>query len=498
MEQAREEMDANSVGRGAELKRKSLDPPSMKSEGHYMLGSPMKYVSGGGDWPKLFPHVYTNTMAGGSLNRCVTSFDGSEPVCTSPSIKDHGLTVRNYEAPILPSISSSNDREGMHPRKGHWHHLYQIAGGSRSKMISNVREDSVGMTSENWDLKPLLSKQTKEISAHLTGTDNKIMSRNKLPIGHTESKILSASSSPEAFVKKTLKSKGVICKGAEAQTKFDMSVMGQDTEKQAPVVLLNSIASMGVACRNVEACRESGVSAMNQNNKNTAHVISSNSNTNHNQHSSYDTNKASQESFDEGISMRDRLKPGGSTLSKVESMNLFKQIVELVDFAHSRGVALRDLNPVCFTLLPSNRIKYTGPSAQKESDTAVCQNMNGKRPSQQDLVASSSLGAKQQKLSEDMRLLNDQSQLTLRNGLTRESVSDEHRSVTDQDSDCAERMVGGVSGYQSTSIATQQQSIPLNVQLQDNWYASPEEVTNGICTCSSNIYSLGVLLFEVW
>lgn len=503
MEQAREEMDANSVARAAELKRKGLDAPLMKSEGHYMLGSPMKYVSSGGDWPKTLPHVYTNMLGGSGLNRSITSFDGSEPVCTSPSsMKDPGLTVeeltvRNYKTTNLSSVSSSNSREGMRPRQSQWHHLYQLASGSRNKMTPNVREDLTGMTSEIWDLKPLLSKQTKEISAQFTGSDNKIMSSNKLPFGHAQSKILSASSSHEAFVKKTLNSKGIVCKGAEAHTGFDISFMGQNTEKQAPVALLNSSASMGVVFRNMEACSESGVSAMNQNNEKPACVALLNSNTNHDQHSSHSADKANHESFDEGISLRDRLKPGGSTLNKVESMHLFKQIVELVDFAHSRGVALRDLHPACFTLLPSNRIKYTGSSAQRELDTVVCQNMNKKRSLQQAMVPSSRLGAKQPKLRDDVNSLKNQSQLTLNHGLRSGSVSHTDIHITGQDSDCAEHMVGNVSGYQSTSIATQQRLISLNVHLQDKWYASPEELIDGICTCSSNIYSLGVLLFEL-
>lgn len=502
MEQAGEEMDPQSVARGAELKRKGLDtPPLMRSESFYMLG--LKYASNGVDWPKSLPNVYANTLTGSGLNRCITSFVGSEPVSVNPSsMKDHGLTIeeltlQNYKTPNLPSVSSSNIAEGMQPRQSRWHHLYQIANGSRSKMTLGVREDMAGVTSETWDLKPLSSKQTKEISAQLTGSDNKIMAGNKLHFGHAQSKILSASSSHEVFVKKALKSKGIVCKGAEAQTRFNISVMGQNTEKQASAAMGNSSAITGVVCRNLEACSESGVSAMNQKSENTAHVAFLNSNTNNDHHSSHGADKVNDECIDEGISLRDRLIPGGSTLKKGESMHLFKQIVELVDFAHSRGFALRDLHPACFTLLPSNRIKYTGSSVQKQSDTVLCQSMSKKRPSQQDLVASCSLGAKSQKLREDMKLLKHQSQLTLNPGLRSESVSDADILITGQDSDCAEHMVGNVSGNPSTSISTMQQSISFSVQLQDKWYASPEELTDGICSCSSNIYSLGVLLFEV-
>ncbi|TYI21560.1 hypothetical protein ES332_A06G045500v1 [Gossypium tomentosum] len=37
----------------------------------------------------------------------------------------------------------------------------------------------------------------------------------------------------------------------------------------------------------------------------------------------------------------------------------------------------------------------------------------------------------------------------------------------------------------------------LRLQLKEKWYASPEEINEGVCTILSNIYSLGMLLFEL-
>ncbi|PPR99338.1 hypothetical protein GOBAR_AA21332 [Gossypium barbadense] len=44
---------------------------------------------------------------------------------------------------------------------------------------------------------------------------------------------------------------------------------------------------------------------------------------------------------------------------------------------------------------------------------------------------------------------------------------------------------------------SQHQSVSVNEQLEEKWYASPEEINEGVCTILSNIYSLGVLLFEL-
>ena len=38
----------------------------------------------------------------------------------------------------------------------------------------------------------------------------------------------------------------------------------------------------------------------------------------------------------------------------------------------------------------------------------------------------------------------------------------------------------------------------MSEQLEEKWYASPEELRGETRSVSSNIYSLGILLFEVW
>ncbi|XP_040969861.1 protein SPA1-RELATED 2 isoform X3 [Gossypium hirsutum] len=52
-------------------------------------------------------------------------------------------------------------------------------------------------------------------------------------------------------------------------------------------------------------------------------------------------------------------------------------------------------------------------------------------------------------------------------------------------------------GLSNASFTAQHQSVSVNEQLEEKWYASPEEINEGVCTILSNIYSLGVLFFEL-
>jgi protein suppressor of PHYA-105 1 len=66
-----------------------------------------------------------------------------------------------------------------------------------------------------------------------------------------------------------------------------------------------------------------------------------------------------------------------------------------------------------------------------------------------------------------------------------------------QDSRFVELQSQKHSNYQSSCMETRQLSFSLTLQSEEKWYRSPELLNGGPITFSSNIYNLGVLLFEV-
>uniref|UniRef100_A0A5B7C268 Protein kinase domain-containing protein n=1 Tax=Davidia involucrata TaxID=16924 RepID=A0A5B7C268_DAVIN len=483
MEQT-EEMAANNVAAGAELKRKDCDPP-MKTEGCNMLSSPALCVSACSECPESSAHVYTHThtLEGDTLNQRI-SLAGSEPPCNSPcSLNDGGLMVeelivRNCNTPNIALVSSSNIREGMNSRHGKWPHLYQLAGRPRSSnmygdfasrdkdpVLLCAKKDLQRMPFGVRDLKPLSSKQNnqdpEEISTHFTDSYNKIISSNTVPLGDDRSKILSTSSFSQFFAKKSLKGKGVLSKTPEAHVEFGPAAMDQHNEKQ---VFVSRVASDVL---------------LNSSDKND-------------QPSQHSVDSGGLESFHDGISLREWLKPGCHGIHKAERLHLFRQIVQLVDFAHSQGVVLQDIRPSCFILLPSNRVKYSGSSTQRELHSVMREYINRKRPLEQEMQASSYLGVKQQKLGENIKSVRHSSQVTSRCSISSEAVNGIHMNI------CSKQDFGyiGFKARNNSSYKNRQQSNSVSVQLEEQWYACPEEL-NKRGLLSSNIYSLGVILFEL-
>lgn len=151
----------------------------------------------------------------------------------------------------------------------------------------------------------------------------------------------------------------------------------------------------------------------------------------------------------ESISFRVWLNVGrNNKVDKSKRLFIFKQILELVHSSHSQGVPLQSLRPSCFRLLPSNHVLYLGSPSQKEHTEIHHQD------------------GKKRKHGENRNSFGMFGRFPNRSGSARET------------SDDAKSCAGGDL-------------------LEEQWYASPEDLKERCPSLSSNIYSLGVLLFEV-
>lgn len=391
------------------------------------------------------------------LNRCVTSLAGSEPLSTAPcSIGDARLepTAGNSRNADLGSIGSpSSSRQGL------WQYLDNGYSGKDSQgdslfhendqILLRVREEFAMQR-----MKRLSNKHNEQypdkVSSYLrVNDDNKTISSNGLLIGKKQLKTISKSSFSQSLVKKALKGKGIITRYPEGHSVV-LDQNGYDAE--------------------VASVADSKTSANNDQNRSNGIL------------------RSSPESYSNGISLREWLKSESRKVDKAESLLIFKQIVQLVEFAHSQGSSLQDLRPTCFTILPSNKIQYTGSLAMTNSENVVHRDLSEKRPLEQNASFNHSFQGKQLKLSDAVRSLRNQPKM---------GKETEFYMADSQIYGCRESQVHKDSSYRNTSIARQQQSITVIGQLEKKWYASPEGLEERGCTYASNVYGLGVILFEV-
>ncbi|GMI66789.1 SUPPRESSOR OF PHYA-105 1 [Hibiscus trionum] len=184
-----------------------------------------------------------------------------------------------------------------------------------------------------------------------------------------------------------------------------------------------------------------------------------------------------------GISLREWLKPGSRKEDKVKRLIIFRQIVELVDSAHLQGVVLQDLRPSCFSLLPSNKVIYTGLSVKKGLESAVNNDLKRKRSLEQGTNVvnwNSPPGHKTEFASPHV------SRTEMRN------IVGFHTSIKQHSKPFINQ-----HPFFHHATASVVQSPSAAIQLEERWYACPGELNGRNLTIPSNIYGLGVFLFEL-
>ncbi|KAF3340102.1 protein SPA1-RELATED 3-like isoform X2 [Carex littledalei] len=165
-----------------------------------------------------------------------------------------------------------------------------------------------------------------------------------------------------------------------------------------------------------------------------------------------------------GINLREFLKPKCPRISKSTKMQIFRQIVELLNASQSQGLALKDLRPSYFMILTRYQVKYIGGFIPQE--------MSSSAQMEESFSKKRYLDQKEQKGFDWFSRL-------------------KHQKVSDQGYVSISNNTGS-DFRENTSIGAD------SCKFEERWYSSPEDQTEYVIPSSSNIYSLGVLLFELF
>lgn len=261
-----------------------------------------------------------------------------------------------------------------------------------------------------------------------------------------------------------------------------------------------------------------------------------------------------------GIILRQWLGYTPRVVDKIENLHIFKQILELMEHAHSQGMLLGNICPSCFVLSSLNRIEFLeSPASQvnfKCSKNTICPSSNpidhssklyqnrkrsrqyfstevvqghghgdrcelptqSVKPSATDNPHSEHLhigvdatfqrkgsGSSFRTSSVDQNIGqaceqyfidpltegNEDGKLLSKNAHNpRYELTDGGQVMDQSGQQCQSRMI--------VSNDNDHHSIEDFLLLEENWYTSPEQLNGGSSSFSSDVYSLGVLLFELF
>lgn len=499
-----EEVTSSDPAEGAQLQRKENEF-SLKPENNTLECQEMR-IPGEDNYSPSSRQEFLEMFDSHSVDKNMRHVNGLEHQYNSLGfMEDAGftveeLTVRNCNNPNLAILDTSNNQGKMQARQNSWQHLYQLASGSGSgssrvntafrdngQVMPNGLENGRSTSFPEFLTQKAFSDNHYEVVEELTNTGNRGVSGNTY--AGIRTKILSKSGFSEFFVKNTLKGKGVICKDP-----YHASCHVEPRNLNRASVVDGSISSSlgggSMTASDPILSLDANIFMPSSNGENVGPRPCG--------------------SDHDGISLREWLKTGRPKANKVECMNIFRQIVDLVDHFHSQGVALHGLRPFFFQLLPSNQVKYVGLLVQKEMSASIMdedishsENSSiGKRLVEQEF-SSVGLSAKKQKISQNTRLQWPQFPTT--SYVKRETMNTSCINITglqNRSDAFDERNPGTKHGTRTKSSSPHmrnaaQQLTSISDHLEEKWYISPEELSEGSCTALSNIYNLGVLLFEL-
>ncbi|KAL2327645.1 hypothetical protein Fmac_021072 [Flemingia macrophylla] len=166
-----------------------------------------------------------------------------------------------------------------------------------------------------------------------------------------------------------------------------------------------------------------------------------------------------------------------------ECLHIFRQIVEIVHVAHSQGI-VHNVRPSYFVMESFNHVSFFEPTTCADSGSdALEKSVEIKIPTPPTLGREDFVPVKTSTacLPESDSLLSNV--VFAAPALLTDDTEEDKMEI----------------GRKAKEVEGKKESFPLNqiLQMETSWYTSPEEVSGVPNSCASDVYRLGVLLFEL-
>ncbi|KAI3427566.1 uncharacterized protein J3R85_009397 [Psidium guajava] len=196
------------------------------------------------------------------------------------------------------------------------------------------------------------------------------------------------------------------------------------------------------------------------------------------------------------VSLRQWLDKPDRQVDEFECLHIFRQIVEIVNVAHSQGVVIQNVRPSCFVMSSFNRVSFIESASCSDSGSDSLEDGSNSRTEAKDESSSFPHYTHQQRRSENSHSTGIPMIVLSGNSCSRSS------SIYAAKISLMEEI--GDNKIKDGSIAEQakENALPFPMKqllhMEASWYTSPEEVAGAPSCCASDIYRLGILLFELF
>ncbi|XP_040990026.1 LOW QUALITY PROTEIN: protein SPA1-RELATED 3-like [Juglans microcarpa x Juglans regia] len=200
------------------------------------------------------------------------------------------------------------------------------------------------------------------------------------------------------------------------------------------------------------------------------------------------------------VSLREWLDKPERSVDVLECLHIFRQIMEIVSVAHSQGIVVHNVRPSCFVMSSFNHVSFIESASCSDSGSDSLEDgTNSRNVEAKNSSFSLPYDGNQQRSnlgSEDFQSVTAPTNaLSDTTCMQSSSVYAAHVSLTEESEKNKDRDRGKVEAAEEKKQPFPMKQILL---MEINWYTSPEEVEGSPSSCASDIYRLGVLLFELF
>ncbi|MQL92933.1 hypothetical protein Taro_025571 [Colocasia esculenta] len=190
------------------------------------------------------------------------------------------------------------------------------------------------------------------------------------------------------------------------------------------------------------------------------------------------------------LSLREWLDRPERSVDLLECLHIFRQVVEMVSLAHSQGVVVNNVRPSCFVMSTFNHVSFIESASCSSSGSDSCG--NARVSDRKDAGDPCSASPSQPTETAPEGALEQASDTSC---LRSCSVHVTHTSSVER----TDRRKEQDNGREVREAAERKRRFPLKqiLLMEYNWYTCPEEGGGGTGSFASDVYRLGVLLFEV-